>query len=77
MSNDQTQHQKLDKLLVSVHKIEVTVARYDERINRAKEERAEMKEDIKDNAKMKRISNAWDGVNSFLIGLGTYLGMKY
>ena len=77
MSNDQTQHQKLDKLLVSVHKIEVTVARYDERINRAKEERAEMKEDIKENSKMKRLSNAWDGVNSFLIGLGTYLGMKY
>lgn len=71
-----TQHQKLDALLVSVQKIEITVARFDERINRAKDERAEMKEDIKENAKLKKISYLWDGFNSFMIGLGTYLGMK-
>ena len=76
MSNDQTQHQKLDKLLESVQKIEITVARFDERINRAKDERAEMKEDIEENAKMKRISNIWDGILSLLIGIGTYFGMQ-
>ncbi len=76
MSNEQTQHQKLDKLLESVQKIEITVARFDERINRAKDERAEMKEDIEENAKMKRISNIWDGILSLLIGIGTYFGMQ-
>ena len=77
MSNDQTQHQKLDKLLEITTVIRIKQGKVEVRLDNAKEERAEMKEDIKDNAKMKRISNAWDGINSFLIGLGTYLGMKY
>ena len=84
MSNDQTQHQKLDKLLEITTVIRIEQGKVEVRLDNAKDERKDMKDDIKDNvkgikenAKMKRLSNVWDGVNSFLIGLGTYLGMKY
>ena len=72
MGNGQTQHEKLDKLLEITTGIRIKQGVIEERVNRAKEERTEMKEDIKTNSKMKRISNVWDGFNSFLIGLSIY-----
>ena len=73
MGNGQTQHEKLDKLLEITTVIRIEQGKVEVRLDNAKDERAEMKEDIKDNSKMKRISNVWDGFNSFLIGLGIYL----
>ena len=33
--------------------------------------------DIKENSKLKKLSNIWDGINTLAVGIGTFLGMKY
>lgn len=76
-NNGKTLHQKLDEVIEITTVIRIEQGRVGVRLDNAKEERREMKIDIKENAKTKRISNIWDGVNSLLIGIGTYLGMKY
>ena len=77
MNNDgKTQHQKLDKVIEITTDIRIRLGVIEERQSNAKTERKEMKDNIKDNTKLKRVSHLWDGVNSFLIGLGTYFGLR-
>lgn len=65
MSNDKpTLHQKLDKVLEITTVIRIEQAKVGVRLDNAKDERKEMKENIKENARMKRISNIWDGINT-------------
>ena len=77
MSNGKTQHQKLDELLDKVTDIRIEQGKVGVRLDNAKDERIQMKKDIKENAKNKRLSNIWDSVNTLAIALGTYFGMKY
>ena len=76
MANGPTQHEKLDKLLEITTGIRIKQGVMEERINNAKEDRREMKKNIKANSKMKRISNLWDGILSVAIGIGAYFGTK-
>jgi len=77
MSNGKTQHEKLDKLLEITTVIRIEQGKVEVHLGNAKEERIEMKKNIKENSRMKRISNLWDGVLTLAIGIGTYLGTKY
>ncbi len=76
MSHDRTLHQKMDDVIEITTEIRIKQGVMEERVDRAKEERAEMKEDIKENSKMKRISNLWDGVNSIAFGIYAYFTTK-
>lgn len=76
MSNAKTQHQKLDEVLEITTDIRIRLGIIEERQNNAKEERAEMKEDIKDNAKIRKISNLWDGINTLGVIVGSYFGIR-
>ena len=77
MSNGKTQHQKLDTLLKITTDIRIKQGVFEERLDNAKEDIKEMKDDIKENAKHKRLSNFWDSINSLAIGIGTYFGIKH
>ncbi len=65
MTNDrQTQHQKLDKITDVVTEIRIEQGKVGVHLDNAEKERTEMKKNIEKNAKMKRISNIWDGINT-------------
>ena len=76
MANGPTQHEKLDKITDVVTDVRIELGKIGVHLDNAEKERTEMKDDIKDNSKMKRISNLWDGINSLAIGIGTYFGIK-
>lgn len=77
MTNGSTQHEKLDKLLEITTVIRIEQGKTEVRLNNAETDRKEMKDDIKENAKNKRLSNLWDSINSLAIGIGTYFGIKH
>ena len=72
MTNGPTQHEKLDKITDVVTDARIELGKIGVHLENAEKERIEMKKAIKENSKMKRISNVWDGFNSFLIGLSIY-----
>ena len=76
MTNGPTQHEKLDKITDVVTDARIELGKIGVHLENAEKEREEMKKAIKENAKMKRISNLWDGINSLAIGIGTYFGIK-
>ena len=69
MNNGKTQHDKLDKVLEITTDIRIKLGVIEERQNNAKDDRIEMKNDIDNLQKRKRLQTWWDGANSTAIVL--------
>ena len=75
-NNGKTQHQKLDELLGITTDIRIKQGVFEERLNNAKEQRTEMKEEIDKLENRKKVQTVWDGINSFAILLWVILKDK-